>query len=74
MTATIELGGWAESAAQQQRQFSQALAWPFDTARAQYAQAVRAGLIERSMLAQRDFEQTLGLFERLTLGPWARSV
>ena len=45
---------------------------PFDIARAQYARAVQLGLVERSMLASRDFARTLGAFEQLALGPWAR--
>ncbi len=45
---------------------------PFDAAREQYAQGVQAGLIQRSMLAARDFEQALGSLEQLTLGPLAR--
>jgi hypothetical protein len=48
--------------------------WPFDTLRAQYARAVRAGLVQNSVLASRDFENTLGALERLTLGPLARRV
>ena len=47
---------------------------PFDIARAQYAQAVQLGLVERSMLASRDFGRTLGAIEQLTLGPLARRV
>jgi len=47
---------------------------PFDIARAQYARAVQLGLIERSMLASRDFSRVLGSMERMTLGPWARHV
>jgi hypothetical protein len=47
---------------------------PFDVARAQYARAVQAGLIERSMLASRDFSRVLSSMEKLTLGPWARHV
>jgi hypothetical protein len=47
---------------------------PFDAARAQYARAVQLGLIERSILASRDFECALGALERLTLGPLARYV
>ena len=50
------------------------MALPFDVARAQYARAVQLGLVERSMLASRDFARTLGAIERLTLGPWARHV
>jgi len=45
---------------------------PFDGAREQYALGVRAGLIERSMLAARDFELGLGMAEQATLGPLAR--
>ncbi len=47
---------------------------PFDVARAQYARAVQVGLIERSMLASRDFSRTVGALEQLALGPWARHV
>jgi len=47
---------------------------PFDSARAQYARGVQVGLIERSILASRDFECALGALERLTLGPLARHV
>ena len=50
------------------------LGLPFDMARAQYARAVQVGLIERSMLASRDFSRTVGALEQLTLGPWARHV
>ena len=50
------------------------LSAPFDLARAQYAAGVNAGLIERSLLASSAFERRLGLLERMTLGPWARSV
>lgn len=50
------------------------LGLPFDLARAQYARAVQAGFIERSMLASRDFARALAAIERLTLGPWARRV
>lgn len=50
------------------------LGLPFDIARAQYARAVQLGLIERSMLASRDFSRVLGSLEKLTLGPWARHV
>ncbi|MHB1670000.1 hypothetical protein [Thiomonas sp.] len=47
---------------------------PFDAMREQYASAVRAGLIERSLLASARFEHKLGALERTTLGPWARRV
>lgn len=50
------------------------LGLPFDIARAQYSRAVQLGLVERSMLASRDFARTLGAVEQLALGPWARHV
>ena len=50
------------------------LGLPFDVARAQYARAVQLGMIERSMLASRNFSRVLGSLEKLTLGPWARHV
>ncbi len=50
------------------------LGLPFDVARAQYARAVQVGLIQRSMLASRDFSRTVGALEQITLGPWARHV
>lgn len=46
----------------------------FDFARAQYASAVQTGFVERSLLASSAFERSLAMLERLTLGPWARSV
>ena len=51
-----------------------ALRLPFDAARAQYAKGVQVGLIERSMLASRDFECALGTLEKLSLGLLARRV
>jgi hypothetical protein len=47
---------------------------PFDTVRTQYARAVQAGLVERSILASRDLELALGALEGLALGPLARRV
>ena len=47
---------------------------PFDTARETYAKAIRVGLIRDSMLAEAKFAQSLGVLEKLTLGPWARRV
>lgn len=47
---------------------------PFDIARAQYAAGVQVGLIERSLLGWAKFERQINLLEKLTLGPWARSV
>jgi hypothetical protein len=47
---------------------------PFDLARANYAQAVRLGFLEHSLLKSAKFERELSAMERLTLGPWARRV
>jgi hypothetical protein len=47
---------------------------PFDAMRAQYANAVRAGWIERSMLASSQFDHAVSVLERLTCGPFARKV
>ena len=47
---------------------------PFDAMREQYAAAVRAGLVERSLLASARFERKLGALERTALGLWARRV
>lgn len=52
---------------------SDVLAIPFDMARDNYARAVRAGLIERSLLQSAHFARTVGAMERLALGPWARA-
>jgi len=47
---------------------------PFDVARERYANAVRVGLIQQSMLSGAKFEQDLVALEKLTLGPLARRV
>jgi hypothetical protein len=47
---------------------------PFDNARAQYAHAVRAGLLARSLLASARFERSVDALERLAYGPFARRV
>lgn len=47
---------------------------PFEAARANYARAVRLGLIEHSLLKSARFARELGAIERLILGPWARRV
>ena len=49
-------------------------ALPFDAMRFGYASAVKAGIVQNSMLKSRDFERALGAFERMTLGPLARRV
>jgi hypothetical protein len=51
-----------------------ALYLPFDSIRAQYAGAVSAGIIERSLIASGTFERALGAIEQFVLGPLARRV
>lgn len=53
--------------------FQAVLSLPFDLARQNYAMAVRAGLIERSMLASAKFGKALIHLEAIALGPLARS-
>jgi hypothetical protein len=48
------------------------LCLPFDVARMNYAAAVRAGLIERSLLASARFGRLLNTMEVIVLGPLAR--
>jgi hypothetical protein len=50
------------------------LSLPFDALREQYAQSVRAGIVERSLLASGHFERALGALEQLSYGPFARRV
>lgn len=48
------------------------MAMPFDAMRFQYANAVVAGLVPRSLLASAKSEQAIDRLERLVLGPIAR--
>jgi hypothetical protein len=48
------------------------LAMPFDALRLQYASAVMAGLVQRSILASGQLERALDAVEKLILGPLAR--
>jgi hypothetical protein len=64
MSLTTQLGQTA----------SHILGLPFDLARINYAQAVRLGFIEHSLLKSARFAKELTEIERLTLGPWARQV
>jgi hypothetical protein len=45
---------------------------PFDALRFQYASAVKAGLLPRSILASARAEQLIDRLEKLILGPLAR--
>jgi hypothetical protein len=56
------------------RLIGKALGLPFDTARVMHAAAARSGLIEKSILESRDFENMLVALEHFTLGRWARHV
>lgn len=48
------------------------LALPFDMAREQYAKSVRAGLVERSLIASARVEHAISALEQFTLGCMAR--
>lgn len=48
------------------------MAMPFDALRFQYANAVMAGLVRRSILASGELERTVDALEKLALGPLAR--
>lgn len=50
------------------------LGLPFDLVRANYARAVRFGLIDNSLLKSARFERDLVKVEQQTLGLWARRV
>lgn len=50
------------------------LTLPFDLLRSTYANSVEFGFIERSMLANAQFENALCAAEQVSLGPWARRV
>lgn len=63
----------APSLVEMARLSSDCLALPFDMAREQYAKSVRAGLVERSLIASARFERTLSALEQLTLGFMART-
>jgi hypothetical protein len=47
---------------------------PFDAMRLQYANAVRAGLIEPSLLASGRFDHAVTALEQMAYGPFARTV
>jgi hypothetical protein len=51
---------------------SDVLALPFDMAREHYVKLVRAGWVERSLLASARFEKSISAMERFTLGAMAR--
>jgi hypothetical protein len=51
---------------------SEFMALPFDMAREQYAKSVRAGLVERSMIASARYGQVISALERCMLGAMAR--
>jgi hypothetical protein len=67
-----QLGCFSALAVSMSRVASDFLALPLDIAREQYTKAVKAGLIERSLLKSAKFGQTLNALEKLMLGPMAR--
>ena len=66
------LDGMPKAMTEMARIGSQFLALPFDMAREQYAKSVRAGLVERSMIASARFEHAISALEQLSLGVMAR--
>lgn len=49
-------------------------ALPFDTARQAYTEAVKAGLLPKSMIATSNFHRHVDSWEKISLGPIARRV
>lgn len=47
---------------------------PFDAARQAYTEAVKVGLLPKSMIATSDFHRSVDSWEKISLGPIARSV
>lgn len=47
---------------------------PFDAARQAYTEAVKAGLLPKSMIATSRFHRSVDNWEKLSLGPVARQV
>ncbi len=74
VTSTVPPGASATAPRLAHRAFTSWLALPFDALRAQYAAAVRAGFIDRSLLASARVERALASLEQWVLGPWARRV
>jgi hypothetical protein len=72
MTTGVDYSHVPQVMAELTRIGSDVLALPFDMAREQYAKSVRAGLVERSMIASAKFEHALSALERFTLGGMAR--
>ena len=72
MATGVDDSGVPKVMAELTRIGSDVLALPFDMAREQYAKSVRAGLVERSMIASAKFEQALSALERFALGGMAR--
>ena len=73
MATTLDYtGGLPNALAEMTRVSSEFLALPFDMAREQYAKSVRAGLVERSLIASARFEHAISALERYTLGAMAR--
>ena len=64
--------GLTHAMADMARISSDMLALPFDMAREQYAKSVRAGLVERSLIASSRFGHMLRALERFALGGMAR--
>lgn len=77
MSSISALPGAGQPAALQREirvpHLARGLAAPFDAVRQLHAQAVRAGLVQRSILENAKFERALASLEQLALGPFART-
>ena len=73
MAATRDCTGGLPTALVEMTRVSSAfLHLPFDMARELYAKSVRAGLVERSLIASARFEHAVSALECFTLGSMAR--
>ena len=64
---------WSEAGQAWEQWARSAAALPFDALRAQYAAAVRSGVMPASPLAAGRFERGVAQWERALLGAWARA-
>jgi hypothetical protein len=72
MSGGLDYGMAPKTMAELTRVGSDVLALPFDVAREHYVKLVRAGWVERSLLASARFEKAISAMERFTLGAMAR--
>jgi len=75
--APLGLPAWAPACSEAGQAWEQwarrAAALPFDALRAQYAAAVRGGVMPASLLDASRFERGVAQWEKALLGAWARA-